>query len=127
LNTVRIALDAGVDVNAVGVTGLSPLMLSAGYHANLAATKLLLAKGAKVNAVAESPALFPVDDPKSGPLALHTFTPLLLAMPHASPDVVKTLPRRRRRHQCQGLAQYDAVDVCRGNQPPESGGHPDAD
>ena len=91
LNTVRIALDAGVDVNAVGVTGLSPLMLSAGYHANLAATKLLLAKGAKVNAVAESPALFPIDDPKSGPLALHTFTPLLLAMPHASPDVVKTL------------------------------------
>ena len=91
LNTIRIALDAGVDVNAVGVTGLSPLMLSAGYHANLAAAKLLLAKGAKVNAVAQSPSLFPIDDPKSGPLALHAFTPLLLAMPHASPDVVKTL------------------------------------
>jgi ankyrin repeat protein len=91
LNTLRIALDAGVDVNTAGVTGVTPLMLSAGYHANLPATKMLLAKGAKVNAVASSPTLFPLDDPKSGPIALHNFTPLLLAMPHASPEVVKTL------------------------------------
>jgi ankyrin repeat protein len=91
LNTIRASLDAGVDVNAAGATGVTPLMFSAGYHGNLAATKMLLAKGAKVNAVAESPMLFPLDSPKSGPIALHNFTPLLLAMPHASPDVVKTL------------------------------------
>src|SRR4029453_10760046 len=76
LTTIRAALDAGVDVNAAGVTGITPLMFSAGYHSNLAATKMLLAKGAKVNAVAESPVLFPLDSPKSGPIALHTFTPL---------------------------------------------------
>ena len=98
-----------------GSTGVSPLMLSAGYHANLAATKLLLAKGAKVNAVAESPALFPIDDPKSGPLALHTFTPLLHGDAARAARRRQNLARRRRRHQCQGLAQHDAVDVCRGN------------
>jgi ankyrin repeat protein len=91
MDTIRMALDAGVDVNAAGVTGLMPLMLSGGYHANLPATRLLLAKGARVNAVSDMPAMFPVEDPKSGPLALRSFTTLLLAMPHGSPEVVKTL------------------------------------
>ena len=90
LNTIRAAIDAGVDVNAVGTTGLTPLLLSAGY-ANVPATKLLLAKGAKVNAVTATPGLFPLDDPKSGPIALHNFTPLLMAMPLASREVVQTL------------------------------------
>jgi len=90
LNTIRIALDAGVDVNAVGATGLTPLLVSAGY-ANIEATKLLLSKGAKVNAVTETPGLFPGDDPKSGPVALHNFTPLHMAMPLASKEVVQTL------------------------------------
>ena len=87
---MRVALDAGVDVNTVGATGLTPLLLSAGY-ANVAATKLLLSKGAKVNAVTETPGLFPLEDPKSGPVALHNFTPLLMAMPLASREVVQTL------------------------------------
>jgi ankyrin repeat protein len=91
IDTIRIALDAGIDVNAAGITGLTPLMLSAGYHANLEVTRLLLAKGARVNAVADTPGLFPIEDPKSGRLALHSFTPLLLAMPHASPELVQTL------------------------------------
>jgi len=90
LGTIRIALDAGVDVNAVGATGMTPLLLSAGY-ANVAATKLLLSKGANVNAVTETPGLFPGEDPKSGPVALHNFTPLLMAMPLSSPEVVQTL------------------------------------
>ena len=91
LNTIRAALDAGVDVNAAGATGITPLMLSAGYHGNLPATKMLLAKGAKVNAMCPSPSLFPIDAPKSGPLALNKFTPLLLAMPHAPAEVVQAL------------------------------------
>ena len=90
LSTIRIALDAGVDVNAVGATGLTPLLLSAGY-ANVAATKLLLSKGAKVNAMTETLGLFPGEDPKSGPVALHNFTPLLMAMPLSSQEVVQTL------------------------------------
>jgi len=90
LDTIRIALDAGIDVNAVGATGVTPLLLSAGYG-NVAATKLLLGKGAKVNAVTATPILFPGGDPKSGPVALHNFTPLAVAIPHASPDMVKTL------------------------------------
>ena len=91
MDTIRMALDAGVDVNASGVTGLTPLMLSGGYHANLAATRLLLAKGARVNAVTATPALFPIEDPKSGALALRSFTALQLAMPHGSPELAKTL------------------------------------
>jgi len=90
LNTIRVALDAGVDVNAVGTTGLTPLLLSAAYG-NATATKLLLGKGAKVNAVTATPGFFPLDDPKSGPIALHNFTPLLMAMPLASLEVVQTL------------------------------------
>ena len=127
LNTLRIALDAGVDVNTAGVTGITPLMLSAGYHANLPATKVLLAKGAKVNAVASSPTLFPLDDPKSGPIALHNFTPLLLAMPHASPEVVKTLLDAGADINAKDSPQHDAADVCGGDQPSESSGDPDAD
>jgi ankyrin repeat protein len=38
-----------------------------------------------------TPGLFPVEDPKSGPIALHNFTPLLMAMPLSSPEVVQTL------------------------------------
>jgi ankyrin repeat protein len=90
LNTIRLALDAGVDVNAVGATGVTPLLFSAGYG-NLAATKLLLGKGAKVNAVTDTPVLFPGPDPKSGPVALHAFTPLAVAAPHGSPELIQTL------------------------------------
>ncbi len=90
LNTIRIALDAGADVNASGPTGTTPLLLAAGYG-NLEATKLLLGKGAKVNTVTPTAALFPIADPKSGPVALHNFTPLLVALPHASPALIQTL------------------------------------
>ena len=91
LNTIRTVLDAGVDVNAAGSTGMTPLMYSAGYHGNLAATKLLLTKGAKVNAVCPAPLLFPLEAPKSGPIALEKFTVLMIAMPHAPESVVQTL------------------------------------
>ena len=89
--TIRAVLDAGVDVNAAGATGVTPLMLTAGYHGNLAATKMLLSKGAKANAVCPSPALFDFGAPKSGPIALARLTPLHLAMPHAPEPVVQAL------------------------------------
>ena len=69
---------------------MTPLLLSAGY-ANVAATKLLLSKGANVNAVTAHPRIVSAGDPKSGPVALHNFTPLLMAMPLASREVVQTL------------------------------------
>ena len=41
LETIRLMVDAGIDVNAAGVTGVTPL-LGAAYHGNAAAVKLLL-------------------------------------------------------------------------------------
>jgi ankyrin repeat protein len=90
LDTMRLALDAGVDPSASGVTGVTPLFVSA-YHANLAAVRLLLSKGARVDAVADKPVLFPLDDPKSGPIALRKATPLMIASAVGSADVVKAL------------------------------------
>jgi len=90
IGTIRFMLDAGVDANGAGVTGLSPLISSA-YHRNLIAVKLLLARGADVNAVATVPSLAPAPDPKSGPIALHNVTALLAAAAGGSPELVKTL------------------------------------
>ena len=90
LDTIRLILDAGVDVNAAGVTGVTPL-LGASYHGNLAAVRLLLSKGANANAVARMPTLFPLDDPKSGPVALSDITPLLAATVVAPAELIKAL------------------------------------
>jgi ankyrin repeat protein len=90
LDTMRLALDAGVDASAATVTGVTALFM-ASYHANLAAVRLLLSKGARVDAVAEMPSLFPIDDPKSGPIALRKATPLMIAAAVGTPDLVKTL------------------------------------
>ncbi len=90
LETIRLVLDAGVDVNATGVTGVTPL-LGASYNGNLAAVRLLLSKGANVNATARMPTLFPIDPPKSGPIALTDVTPLLAATSVAPADLIKAL------------------------------------
>jgi ankyrin repeat protein len=90
LATIQFMLDAGVDPNDAGVTGVSPLISSA-YHRNILAVRLLLARGANVNAVATVPALTPARDPKSGPIALHNVTALLAAAAGGSPELVKTL------------------------------------
>lgn len=89
LETLRIMVDAGVEVDAGGATGVTPLIF-ASYHGNLAAVKLLLSKGANVNAVARQPATFPVEPPRSGPIALGRITPLLAAIP-SHPEVAKAL------------------------------------
>ena len=90
LATIRLMLDAGIDVNAGGVTGVTPL-IGAAYHGNLDATRLLLSRGAHANAVAGEPTLFPLNQPKSGPIALTDITPLLAAASGGSADLVKAL------------------------------------
>ena len=89
-DTIRFMLDAGVDVNAAGVSGMTAL-IAAAHNDNLAAVRLLLSKGANVNAVAKGPGLFPIDSPKSGPIALSNDTALLAAAGTASPAVIEAL------------------------------------
>jgi ankyrin repeat protein len=90
LDTIRLMVDAGIDVNAAGVTGVTPL-LGATYHGNAAAVKLLLEKGARTNVVAAAPVLLPPESPKSGPVALTDVTPLMIAAARETPEVVKML------------------------------------
>jgi len=90
LDIMRMAIDAGVDASAASATGVTALFMAA-YHANLPAVQLLLSKGARADAVAEMPTLFPVDEPKSGPIALRKATPLMIAAATGTPDVVKAL------------------------------------
>jgi ankyrin repeat protein len=85
---IRLLVEAGADINTPDVfIGLTPLMNSAG-HGNLAAVQLLLAKGAKVNAVSMRENLPRI---KTGLVAFGGFTPLLMATPFGPPEVVKTL------------------------------------
>lgn len=90
VETVRMALDAGVDPNAVGATRVSPLVYAA-YNGNPAVVSLLLSKGANANAAANTPIMFPADAPKSGPIALSAITPLLAGTASGSLPVVKAL------------------------------------
>ena len=87
IETIRQIVDAGVDVNAVNFPGFTPMMASASQN-NLAAVRLLLAKGANVNAVSGDGSFQKV---KAGSIALGNWTPLLLAAPLGSTELVKTL------------------------------------
>jgi ankyrin repeat protein len=78
LKTIRIMVDAGIDVNGAGINGVTPLM-SVAFYNNMAAATLLIGKGAKVNVVCKAPLMFPIESPKSGPLALENITPLMIA------------------------------------------------
>ena len=88
-DTIRLMLDAGVDVNATATTGFAPLMLAAG-QSNVRVVKMLLAKGAKVNAVG-APFMAPGPVPKNGPVVLDSYTSLHLAMASGPPDLAKAL------------------------------------
>ena len=79
-----IAKDASV--NAKNKGGFTPLMSAAGLG-DTEWVKMLLAKGADVNAVS-TPSFGGV---KNGPIALGSFTPLLLAVAYGAPDLVKVL------------------------------------
>ncbi len=79
-------IDKGFDVKtAADGTGFTPLMLAAGLG-NLPSVKLLLAKGADVNASNTFGGRV-----KFGDIALKGLTPLMLASPTGSPELIETL------------------------------------
>lgn len=84
--TIKQLVEAGVNVNAAGFLGLTPLMNAAG-QGNLEAVRLLLGKGANVNAVSGPP------DQKvqNGIIDLGQFTPLILAGAQGPVGLVKAL------------------------------------
>lgn len=86
--TIRIMIDAGVDVNAADLPGITPLMMAAGWNGNVAAVKMLLAKGANVNAVSRPVMGLPS---KNGPSEFGSLTALLMAASFGPPEVIKTL------------------------------------
>ena len=85
--SIKLLLEKNVDVNqggsfkGIGADGITPLM-DAASQGNVEVVRLLLAKGANVNAVssAESQRV------KNGPIALGSFTALLMAAAYGGPD-----------------------------------------
>jgi len=86
--TIRMLLDAGLDPNAADFAGITPLMMAAGWSGNLPAVKLLLAKGANVNAVSRPVMGLPA---KNGPSKFGLLTALLMAAPFGPPELIQTL------------------------------------
>ena len=82
---VELLVARGADVNARDEAGLTPLMATTGLN-DLAATRLLLSKGAQVNVANTSGGKV-----RHGEIALKKLTPLQLAAPYASPDLVRAL------------------------------------
>lgn len=86
--TVRLLLEANADMDTPDTfIGLTPLMNAAGNR-NLEAVKLLLAKGAKVNAVSKTEGLPKI---QTGTVEFGGWTPLLMASAFGPPDAVKVL------------------------------------
>ena len=85
METVRMLLDKGADVNAADKGGNTALA-GAVSSDRIELVKLLLAKGADVNCANSF-----AGKVKFGPIALVHLTPLMFAVPHGSPQMVKTL------------------------------------
>lgn len=86
-DTIRIMADASVPADAPDFAGFTPLM-SAAFGGNLPAVRLLLAKGANVNAVSGDGEFQKV---KAGTIALGRWTPLLAAAASGSPELLAAL------------------------------------
>ena len=84
---IRLILEAGGDVNGVDFAGFTPL-IHAASNGNLAAVRMLLGKGADVNARSGDGSFQKV---KAGSIALGFWTPLSASMALGSTDLVKTL------------------------------------
>jgi ankyrin repeat protein len=89
--TIRLIIDAGVDVNAANALGLTPLIVSAGDNGNVRSVKMLLAKGAQVNAVSLAPFMYPGLAPKAGTPQFGSITALGMAAPFGPPELIKAL------------------------------------
>ncbi|MBS1856276.1 MAG: ankyrin repeat domain-containing protein [Acidobacteria bacterium] len=85
--TIRLLLERGADVNAKDPVGMTPLM-NAAANGNTKIAELLIARGAKVNAVSAAEINGSV---KAGKIALGSFTPLLLASVYGPADLVRVL------------------------------------
>jgi len=86
--TVRLLLDANADLNTADTfIGLAPLINASGNR-NLEAVKLLLAKGANVNAVSKTQDLPRI---QTGIVEFGGWTPLLMAVPFGPPEIARTL------------------------------------
>jgi ankyrin repeat protein len=92
--TIRMLVDAGVDVNAAGnlmaadaIVGETPLQ-NAVFNGNVEAVKLLLSKHANVNASSASDKLFAV---KNGSIMLGGWTALHMGAAYGPREIVKML------------------------------------
>src|SRR5439155_2471114 len=83
---VALALDRGASVDTRDAGGFTPLM-NAAANGDLKSVKLLLSKGANVNAVSKDEG----EKVLNGPIQLGRFTPLLLAAPYGPPSLVAEL------------------------------------
>ena len=126
LDTIRLILDAGVDVNAAGVTGVTPLLGAALQRQPRRGAAAPVQGRERRTPSRRCPRCFPLDAPKSGPIALTDVTPLLAAAAAAPPELDQGAARRRRQRQRQGRPRHDAADAGRRHQPSEPGGHPPA-
>ena len=87
LETIKIIADAGIAIDVPDFTGSTPL-IGAASNGNLPAVKLLLAKGANVNAVSGDGSFQKV---KAGTIALGNWTPLLASASLGSPEMIAVL------------------------------------
>jgi ankyrin repeat protein len=87
LATIHMMLDAGLGVNDASFGGFTPLM-GAAFTGTVEGVKLLLSKGANVNAVSEDGSFQKV---KAGTIALGNWTALLAAATLGSPEMIRVL------------------------------------
>ena len=86
--SVRLLLDASADIQTADTfIGLTPLINAAGNR-NLETVKMLLAKGANVNAVSKTQDLPRI---QTGIVEFGGWTPLLMSVPFGPPEIAKTL------------------------------------
>jgi ankyrin repeat protein len=97
--SIKLLLEHGADANDADDVGMTALM-NAASNGNLKVIEMLLARGANVNAVSKPEINQNV---KNGPIALGSFTALMVAVPAAGPEVIKAL--------LDAGAQVDPADV----------------
>jgi ankyrin repeat protein len=83
--TIRTPIDAGVDVNAADLPGITPLMMAAGWNGNTQAVQLLLAHGADAKAVSRPVMGLPV---KNGASQFGSLTALIMSAPFGPTELI---------------------------------------